>query len=34
MLASEVDIQKGRTHSSEEVKAEYGLGPGTADEDE
>jgi metal-responsive CopG/Arc/MetJ family transcriptional regulator len=34
MLASEVDIQKGRTHSSEEVKAEYGLGPGAADEDE
>lgn len=25
MLASEVDIQEGRTHSSEEVKAEYDL---------
>lgn len=25
MLAGEVDIQKGRTHSSDEVKAEYGL---------
>jgi len=25
MLAGEVDIQEGRTHSSDEVKAEYGL---------
>jgi len=25
IAASEVDIQKGRTHSSDEVKAEYGL---------
>jgi metal-responsive CopG/Arc/MetJ family transcriptional regulator len=33
MLASEVDIQEGRTHSSEEVKTEYGLG-GAVDEDE
>lgn len=34
MLASEVDIQEGRTHSSEAVKAEYGLGSGAADEGE
>ena len=33
MLASEVDIQEGRTHTSDEVKAEYGL-DGAADEDE
>jgi metal-responsive CopG/Arc/MetJ family transcriptional regulator len=26
MLAGEVDIQEGRTHSSAEIKAEYGLG--------
>ena len=25
MLAGEVDIQKGRTHASDEVKVEYGL---------
>ncbi|ADQ69505.1 hypothetical protein C499_19620 [Halogeometricum borinquense DSM 11551] len=25
MLAGEVDIQEGRTHTSDEVKAEYGL---------
>lgn len=25
MLAGEVDIQEGRTHSSDEVKAEHGL---------
>jgi metal-responsive CopG/Arc/MetJ family transcriptional regulator len=25
MLAGEIDIQAGRTHSSDEVKAEYGL---------
>lgn len=33
MLASEVDVQEGRTHSSDEVKAEYGLddGPDGAD---
>ena len=24
IAASEVDIQEGRTHSSEEIKAEYG----------
>jgi metal-responsive CopG/Arc/MetJ family transcriptional regulator len=26
MLAGEVEIQEGRTHSSDEIKAEYGLG--------
>lgn len=26
MLAGEVDIQEGRTHSSADIKAEYGLG--------
>jgi len=25
MLASEVDVQAGRTHTSDEIKAEYGL---------
>ena len=34
MLASEVDIQEGRTHSSNEVKAEYGLGSDSRGEDE
>lgn len=26
MLAGEVDVQEGRTHSSDAVKAEYGIG--------
>ena len=26
MLAGEVDIQEGRTHSSDDIKDEYGLG--------
>jgi hypothetical protein len=34
MLAGELDIQEGRTHSSDEVKAEYGLGGEAVDEDE
>jgi len=31
MLASEVDVQEGRTYSSDEVKAEYGLDDGSDD---
>lgn len=31
MLAGEVDIQEGRTHSSDEVKAEYGLDGASGD---
>lgn len=31
IAASEVDVQEGRIHSSDEVKAEYGLGDGTDD---
>jgi len=33
MLAGELDIQEGRTHSSDEVKAEYGLDGEAVDED-
>ena len=33
MLASEVDIQEGRTSSSDEVKQEYGLGDGATDDE-
>ena len=33
MLASEIDIQAGRTHSSDEIKAEYGLDGGGAGAD-
>jgi len=33
MLAGEVDIQEGRTHTSDEVKAEHGVDGETADED-
>lgn len=31
MLASEVDIQEGRTNSSDDVKDEYDLGDGATD---
>jgi metal-responsive CopG/Arc/MetJ family transcriptional regulator len=34
MLAGEVDIQQGRTRSSDEVKAEYGLDGASAGDDE
>ncbi len=33
MLASEVDIQEGRTSSSDEVKDEYDLGDGATDDE-
>lgn len=32
MLASEVEIQKGQTHSSDEVKEQLGLDGGDKDE--
>jgi metal-responsive CopG/Arc/MetJ family transcriptional regulator len=32
MLAGEVEIQEGRTHGSDDVKAEYGLDGGDEDE--
>lgn len=32
MLASEVEIQEGRTYTSDEVKAEHGLSSDSADE--
>ncbi|WP_436906899.1 ribbon-helix-helix domain-containing protein [Halosimplex marinum] len=34
MLTSEAEIREGRTHSSDEVKAEYGLDGATRDSDE
>ncbi|WP_277542879.1 ribbon-helix-helix domain-containing protein [Haloarcula laminariae] len=34
MLASEAEIRDGRTHSSDEIKAEYSLGKTTRDSDE
>ncbi len=34
MLAGEVEIQQGRTHSSDDVKAEYGLTEKARDSDE
>jgi metal-responsive CopG/Arc/MetJ family transcriptional regulator len=34
MLAGEVEIQQDRTHSSDEVKAEYGLDGAARDSDE
>ena len=34
MLAGEVEIQEGRTHTSEEVKDEYALGSEDVDEGE
>jgi metal-responsive CopG/Arc/MetJ family transcriptional regulator len=34
MLASEAEIREGRTHSSDEVKAEYGLDEAARDSDE
>jgi len=34
MLTSEAEIREGRTHSSDDVKAEYGLGGSPQDGDE
>ena len=34
MLASESEIREGRTHSSDDVKAEYGLNRTARDSDE
>jgi Arc/MetJ-type ribon-helix-helix transcriptional regulator len=34
MLAGEVEIREGRTHSSDELKAEYEIGEGPSDIDE
>lgn len=34
MLAGEVEIQEGRTHSSDDVKADFDIGESTADNDE
>jgi hypothetical protein len=34
MLTSEAEIREGRTHTSDEVKAEYGLDTTAADSDE
>jgi Arc/MetJ-type ribon-helix-helix transcriptional regulator len=34
MLAGEAEIREGRTHSSDEVKAAYGLGDAARDSDE
>jgi hypothetical protein len=34
MLAGEAEIREGRTHSSDEVKAEYGLTETVRDSDE
>ena len=34
MLTSEAEIRDGRTHNSDEVKAEYGLDEAARDSDE
>jgi Arc/MetJ-type ribon-helix-helix transcriptional regulator len=34
MLTSEAEIREGRTHSSDDVKADYGLGSTARDSDE